>query len=477
MNRTAAFLSLAGALGLLALVLAAPRPTDVPSPPPPSPQPPLVHQPVLPSPPPPEPQGSLAMTGRLSHPVVGVGSSDVFVTVDVQGVEMPGQPRAAVNLALVIDRSCSMAGEPLLHAKQAAAHLVGQLREDDRLAIVHYGSDVRVLPGMNATLENRGRMLAFIRRITDDGGTNISDGLAAGKAQALRAASDFKVNRLILISDGQPTEGITDERGLLNLSARIRRDGVSISAIGVGTEFNERVMQGIAENGSGAYAYLRDAGMLASIFQRDLQQAGTTVARDVELSFELPAGVELKEVLGYHHTRAGRTVRVPLADISAGQLERVVARVRVTGQAPGQAVEVAGLKLSYRDLLAERPAEASAALAALTSDRQEEIASRRDKQVAVFAARAEAAGNLSKAADLYGAGRRDEARRIMQQNAQVYREAAAVAGPAAVAADAEANDQILGAFEAAPAGGAMQHQVKDAKAAARKGFGRVGSTY
>ncbi len=480
MNRTVSLLSLAAGLGLLALVLAGPtQPVGPPMAPPVGHPPPPVPNPVA-SPPviaPVVPAGSLDLKGRLSHPLVGLGRTEAFVTVDLEGVEVAGQERAPVNLALVIDRSCSMAGDPLAQAKRAALHLVRQLGPGDRLSIVHYGSDVREFGGAMANGENRARMESFIRRITDDGGTNLSDGLVAGKRQVLRAADGFKVNRVILISDGEPTEGITEERGLLSLAGRIRREGVSISSIGVGTGFNERVMQGIAEYGSGGYAYLRNASMLASIFQKELQQAGTAVARDVALTFELPEDVELEEVLGYRHTREGRTVRVALTDFSAGQRERVIAKVRVSASEAGRAVDVAKVKVTYRDLLAERPAQAQQTLAALASDREEEVARRRDPEVAVHAARAEAAQNTTRAADLFAQGRRGEAKRVLQQNALVFEEAAQIAGPTAVAADVAVQEELSHGFESARGEEEVQHQVKGAKARALKDFGRMGSTY
>ncbi len=479
MNKTFTFLALAGALALVALVLGMPR---VVSPPPP-PQP-HIATPVLPPPPPTPPpppastsQGSLTMTSRLSHPYITPGSSDVFVTVDVTGAEVPGSRRSPVNLALVIDRSGSMNGYKLAQAKQAARQLVGMLKEEDRLAIVHYGSDVKSLPSMPVTSANRERMLQYIDGIWDEGGTNIGAGLTTGQHQVNTARAQYQVNRIILISDGQPTEGITDEEGLKRVVKNIRAQGVTVSSIGVGTDFNEDLMQAFAEYGAGAYGFLEDAGKLASIFQKDLQQATTQVARNVELSFELPEGVTLGEVLGYQAHQAGRTVRVAMPDFSAGQTERVVARVTVTGSTVGQAVNVTGLKLTYTDLLKDGTVESTASLSAMVTDRREEVLARQDKDATVYAARARSAANLQKAAEALKVGRRDEARQLIQANQAMFDDAASVAGAPAVAADKAEQQAAYEEYEQAQGEDAVNTAVKKSKVKALKDFGRLGSTY
>ncbi|MBN1205220.1 MAG: VWA domain-containing protein [Myxococcaceae bacterium] len=478
MNKTFTFLALAGALALVALVLGMPR--VVSPPPPPTPH---IATPVPPTPPPPPTppasasNGSLTMTSRLSHPYITPGSTDEFVTVDVTGAEVPGSRRSAVNLALVIDRSGSMSGYKLAQAKQAARHLVGLMREEDRLAIVHYGSDVKSLPSMPATASNRARMLEYIEGIWDEGGTNISAGLTTGQHQVNTARSQYQVNRIILISDGQPTEGVTDEERLKRVVKDIRAEGVTVSSLGVGTDFNEDLMQAFAEYGAGAYGFLEDAARLANIFQKDLQQATTQVARNVELSFELPAGVTLGEVLGYRAHQAGSTVRVAMPDFSAGQTERVVARVTVRGAAVGQAVSVTGLKLAYTDLLKNGTVESAASLSAMVTDRHEEVAARQDKEATVFAVRARSAANLQKAAEALKVGRRDEARQLIQQNQVMFNEAASVAGAPAVAADMAEQQAAYEEYEQAQSAEQVNTAVKKSKAKALKDFGRLGSTY
>lgn len=475
MNRTTIFLGLAGALALLALVIGVPRFQGLH---PQGGQPPdkggggaAVDPPAVVA------DGSIRMEGRLSHPYIGTGASDVFATIDLTGVQVEGATRSPVNLALVIDRSGSMAGEKLHQAKQAARRLVELLGDADRLAIIHFGSDVRTFAGGWATAPNKQRMLSYINGIYDEGGTNIGDGMDAGKVQLLAARDQFKVNRIVLLSDGQPTEGVTGLADLEQQAREIREQGVTLSAIGLGTDFNEDLMQGLAENGSGAYAYLRDGTQLATIFQRDLQQASTTIARDVRLELQLPDGVQLQDVLGYRSQQAGQTVTVPLSDFSAGQVERVVVRLRVDAPAAGRTVDVSGLKLAYDDLLGKGPASTSVQLSAMVTERREEIAAHQDKQATVYAARAQSAANTSAAADLLRKGDRGGAKKLFQANEMLFKDAAAVAGAPAVARDMAEQKAVSGEFESASSKEEVEHQVKAAKKKARMDYGKMGSTY
>jgi len=479
MNRTVLFLSLASGLALTALVLGLPQRGSVQPPEPATPavvvtpEPParVPTEPVLTTP------GSLTLTSRLSHPYISAGTSEVFATVDLTGAEVPGAKRSAVNLALVIDRSGSMSGYKLAQAKQAARHLVGLLRDEDRLAIIHYGSDVKSLPSLPATPGNRERMLQYVDGIWDEGGTNIGAGLSAGRFQLSTAQGQFGVNRLILMSDGQPTEGITDDEGLTQQARELRAAGVTLSAIGVGTDFNEDLMQAFAEYGAGAYGFLEDAGQLATLFQKDLQQASTSVARDVTLTFTLPPGTSLGAVLGYRASQSGNVVSVSLPDFSAGQLERVVVRLNVTDDTVGRTVRVMDLKLAYTDLIRNVGVQNATTLSAVVTDRREEVLARQDKWATVYAARARSAANMQKAAEALRSGRKDEAKGYIQQNQALFHEASAVSGAEAVAADVAEQQATLDEYDGAENEEETRSAVKKSKVKALRGFGKVGSTY
>jgi Ca-activated chloride channel family protein len=474
MNRTGVFLAAAGVLALVALVAGVPRFTRPTTNTPDPLNTPTTFKAVS--------NGSLTMTGRLSHPFVSLGHQDVFATVDLVAVDVPGKQRAPVNLALVIDRSGSMSGFKLNQAKQAARQLISQLSPTDRLAIVHYGSDVKSLDGMLATPSNKEKMFAYIDGIWDDGGTNIGAGLTTGRDLLLSARNEFKVNRLILISDGQPTEGLVEFDGLTAIVKDIRTYGVSVSSIGVGDDFNEQLMSAFAEVGAGAYAYLQDASQLAAIFQKDLNAAGLMVARGVSLTFRVPKGAKLERVLGYSQVSRrmdgdSELVTVALTDFTASQHERVVAHFTVDAVTAGDSIDVSALDLSYLDVLADGAVHGEARLSAMTTDQVKVVMDNRDKDAIVFAARARAADNTAKAAEAVQQGDREGAKRWLQANEVLFDEAGAVAGAPAIEQDLKNQKKLEVGIDNASSeedGRALQKQIRTQ---ARRDYGLMDSTY
>ncbi len=477
MNRTAIFLGVAGVLALVALVVGLPRAggTTTTSP--------VVQQPPIVSPPPStNSNGSLSMTTRLSHPFVLIGTNDVYLTADIKAVEQQGSSRSPVNLALVIDRSGSMSGFKLNQAKQAAKALVGQLRSEDRLTVVHYGSDVKAMEGIFVTPENQDRLLAYIDGIWDDGGTNIGAGLSTGRDLLLKAKHDFKVNRMILISDGQPTEGITDHGSLTGIVRDVRQAGVSVSSIGVGTDFNEQLMESFAEVGAGAYAYLQDAAQLQQIFQKDLNAAGTQVARNVTLTVKVPAGARLVRALGY--TPIARStngseelVTIALPDFAAGTSERVVLQLSVDGTTDGVAIDVSQLTLNYTDLLASQPVTSNALVRANVTGTLSVVEQNQDGEALVFAARAQAGANTQAAVDALRKGDRVQARQLFEANKKIINGSGSVAGAPSVADDLQEQDKLIQGLDSANDEGSINTYSKDARTKARLNFGLFGSTY
>lgn len=349
------------------------------------------------------------LSARISHPALVAGLTDVYAQIDLTARDVERGARQAVNLAVVIDRSGSMNGQKLERAKQAALHLVEKVEANDRLTIVHYGGDVRSLQSLTGAQQNKAVMREFINAIRDDGDTNISAGLEEAALRLREHIGAFGVSRVILISDGQPTSGLVSAAALTGLVERLRAQGLTVSALGVGTDFNENLMSSLANAGGGFYGFIDNSERLAEVFAREVDQAASTVARQVELTLEVPEGVSVVNVFGHHVAAGSRVVKLPLYDLSGGQTARVLARLSVRAPSGEGLVPTLKVSLRYTDVKAKLSRESEVStVAQLVADRQA-MEARLDRDVAAAGIRALGAMMVTQAAQAYESGRTDEA--------------------------------------------------------------------
>jgi len=272
----------------------------------------------------------------------------MYVSIELLAREAESTSRPPMSLAIVIDHSGSMQGEKIEKAREAARGLVERLGERDRVALIQYDDAAETLvPSISVDATGRQRLYAAIGSIQDAGGTNIHDGLVLGRDEVLRSIVPGNVNRLVLLSDGNANVGVTDVGSLSRLAADASERGVRITTVGLGADYNEDLMEAVAENGRGRYYYVKDATTLDAVFAGELKAIQGTVATGAELRLEPAcAGVEIAEVFGYVSRRDGRAVVIPLADVAGGDKRKIVARLKVPTGATG-AIGVVTAALSY----------------------------------------------------------------------------------------------------------------------------------
>ncbi|MCP4504579.1 MAG: VWA domain-containing protein [Deltaproteobacteria bacterium] len=258
----------------------------------------------------------------------GVASESVWMNVELQGADTGA--RADLAAVLVIDRSGSMAGEKIDNARRAARRMLNQLKDGDQLAIVSYGSDISVdLPLTFLNAQSRARAKRVIGSLEEGGGTHIDGGMKAATRLIQKAQLTGKVGRVILISDGRPTEGERRSDVLVRHSNALREMGVTLSTIGVGLDYNEDLMQALATSGGGRYHYLKRSRQLSAIVDAELSHASRIVARSVQLhlSQSLP-GFEVVAVNGISTSDKGM-IMVKVGDLAAGEKRSVLLRLDV----------------------------------------------------------------------------------------------------------------------------------------------------
>jgi Ca-activated chloride channel family protein len=256
--------------------------------------------------------------------------------------------RLPLNIALVIDRSGSMEGEPLNYVKHACGYVVDLLEPNDILSVVVFEEQVDVLVPARRVV-NKTLLKEHINRIEVGNTTNLYDGLVAGCQQVASVRSEGYVNRVLLLTDGDPTAGIKDFTSIVGQAAEQKSRGITVTALGFGPDYNEELMAGIARRCGGNYYYITKPELIPEVFRRELESLMTITARNMRLRLNLSRWVQLRQIYGRQPTISDpRHVEVGLIDLERGSAMSVLCELEFAPHSAGT-YRVAKAELFYDD--------------------------------------------------------------------------------------------------------------------------------
>ncbi len=283
---------------------------------------------------------------RLDHTLLALdGEHDVHAMVEIVAPELElSDARDPLRLALVLDRSGSMAGRKLEVAKRCATWLVGRLDPRDEIALVTYDDEVRLLAPLSPPSD---RLRAAIDGIRPGGSTNLSGGWLKG-LEALGRGNGAGLRKVLLLSDGLANVGITEPSVLTELAANARGQGVGTTTIGFGSDFDEELMTALAEAGGGHAHFAETPDAAPAIFSEELEGLTSIVAQNVSIEIRPGAEVEVLGILNdFPQIPVEGGVQVELGDAYAGERRRVVLGFHVPYLAALGPVAVAEIVLRY----------------------------------------------------------------------------------------------------------------------------------
>jgi Ca-activated chloride channel family protein len=279
-------------------------------------------------------------TNKILFPSTG-GQQLAYVLIEVMPTGAIASVQMPLNFGLVLDHSGSMSGAKLDNLKEAAKLAIDHMGPQDLTSIIIFDDKVKIVaPSQPVTdQESLKRQIDGIR---DGGGTEMARGMRKGLEELRKGLGSDRVNRMLLLTDG---ETFGDEDVCRSLAAEAGGENIAIAALGLGEEWNEQLLDDIAEASGGSSDFIPagEAEVILSTFEKHVRTAQATVVQNAELILRLVGGVMPRAVwrvtpmiaqLG-HRALSDRDVQVTLGDMDRDQGQSVLVEMLVPPRQPG----------------------------------------------------------------------------------------------------------------------------------------------
>jgi len=243
-----------------------------------------------------------------------------------------------LNLALVIDRSGSMSGGKLEQAKVAVRQILDLLRPCDGVSIVDFDNFVTIDAEVNSVTPGaREEIMAGVNRLQPRGSTDLGEGWLKGCESVARRLSDGRVSRTLLLTDGQANQGITDPEELSRHAAALFERGVATSTFGIGLDFNEHLLEAMANNGGGNYYYIDRNQRITELLMQEFKDLAAVTLKNVVLEFRFPASTSVELLGEWRAERQENKLVINLSDLPANRTVNLFIKI-LTPPGSGQLV-------------------------------------------------------------------------------------------------------------------------------------------
>lgn len=344
------------------------------------------------------------------------------VKIALDGLRLPSRHRRPpVNLALVIDRSGSMAGDKIARARDAAVEAVRRLAPDDIVSVIAYDTNVQTLVPAQRVGDGS-RLERAICGIEAGGNTALYGGVTRGAAEVRKNLEDRRfINRVILLSDGLANVGPSSPEDLGRLGTSLMKEGISVTTVGLGLGFNEDLMTRLAQRSDGNTYFVENSADLSRIFAAELGDVLNVVARRVVIEIEFPEGVRPLGFVGREGRIHGRKAELTLNQIYGGQEKFALVEVEVSPERAETEREIARASVTYENALNQRTTTATAQRSVRFSASQAAVVRSADHQVQADYAVNVMAVAKDEAVALVDSNRRDEAAARLREKSETLK--------------------------------------------------------
>ena len=215
----------------------------------------------------------------------------VLLEMNAQGVPTT-MPKLPLNLCLVIDRSSSMRGERLQQVKDGAARILDLLGDEDYFSLVTFNDRAETVVAAQRA-RNKADLKRMVGMIEAAGGTEMATGMALAMQEIQRPMLGRGVSRIMLLTDGR-TYG--DEGRCVEIARRAQGRGIGVTALGIGGEWNEDLLETMAARENSRTQYITSALDITKTFTDEVKRMSSIFAQDVGLRVEMRPGAMLRSL-------------------------------------------------------------------------------------------------------------------------------------------------------------------------------------
>ena len=305
--------------------------------------------------------GELNIVSTLSRATIPVMTVEqlVYCLLELRpGVGVAGGPPIPLNLCLVLDRSGSMSGKKIESLRDATNLVLDMLQPQDYVSVIFFNNRQEVaFPSQQVGSESRRADLkSRVNALKAGGGTNMAPAMEAGLIELRKqmnpggGQAGAQVNRLVLLTDG-----ITEkEKRCLEQADQATRIGVPITALGIGNDWNDKLMQAIGSRSGGDSDYIAEAEQIRSHFARAVQQMQSVVLQRSSMTVRPALGIDVRTIFRVHPlisrleagAGADRSNNVYLGDLERDHGQTLLVEFVVPSRPPG-AYRIAQVEVEY----------------------------------------------------------------------------------------------------------------------------------
>lgn len=302
----------------------------------------------------PEPENNaIGLDLRLGNSLIPAQGAMAWLQIGLQAKSVESEMVAPLNIAVVIDSSGSMdASDKMPYVKQSLEIFLEDFDPNDTISIVTYSDDAQlVLPAQQ--FGDGMWVKQAIDRIETGGGTNLHAGMMVGFQEVDKNYDIRRNNRVILLTDGIANRGVTDTDSIVADALTYNEKGIYLSTIGLGLDFNDRLLSELAHQGKGGYSFIDSAAEMERAFREHAVSQKQRIASDVKVTFKPASGVRLIGLTGLEGKPPSEGASIPLWPMSTGNSTVILAEMQIGSGSTGTR-PLATIQLQYYDEFSKR---------------------------------------------------------------------------------------------------------------------------